>query len=114
MSRVNSVATIAGFMVGTMLVVAVGGVQKGSPAEQADLIPAAQLVGASLGTGSSSVAAITYHLDMITGADYGAAPYTTPLRLDDLMFPGGKAVAPGVVLSSADWVVAGNRANPFG
>lgn len=78
---------IARFTAPVMLFVAVADVQKGMPAEQADLIPAAQLAPGSLGTSTNTAIWITSHLDMVTGTDYGAASYTTPLRLDGLTFP---------------------------
>jgi biotin transporter BioY len=76
-------APIAGLMVCSMAGVAVMDVQTGMPAEQADLIPAAQLAPGSVGS-TATTTVMAGHLDMVTGADYAAAPYTTPLRLDGL------------------------------
>jgi hypothetical protein len=88
----NSAATVgvAGAMVGTMLFVAIRDVQAGMPPEQADLIPAAQLATGSVGSTSS---VIVWHLDTVSGTDYAAAPYTTPLRLNGLTDQRGDTIA---------------------
>jgi hypothetical protein len=76
----NSAATIAGVRAGSMFILAATDVQKGEPVSKVDLIPAAQLLNGTAG----STAAIAYHLDMITGSEYRAAPDTKPLPLDGL------------------------------
>jgi hypothetical protein len=84
----NSGASIAGVVagVGSMFTVALADVQKGAPASKADLIPAAQLLNGSTGS-TSSAAVIAYHLDMISGVDYRAAPDPRPLPRDGLAYP---------------------------
>jgi hypothetical protein len=63
---------------------------KGVPADQVDLIPAAQLAAGSVG---STASAIIWHPDTITGGDDRGAPYTWALRLDGLILPWRKGGA---------------------